>query len=367
MSVKDSELADMISLTLDDLPKQYFEVTWTNQDYEACRIYQNDRMVIDGGEQITRKAMLDPLGNARYRRNYDTDEPQVGDVMHTIRVPWTRLSVDYSWDDFELLRNKNNVKGFIDLLQTKRIEGLWSLADLIEERFWKTPTSATDDLYPYGVPYYCRMLDADSTTAGFSGQTIRYQDGTTGTSCAGIDAAVETKWKNYAATYTTIDNAFLKTFRLAYMKGRFKAPLFINDPSQARAHMKRIYSNWDVVADLQDLADAKDDNHTGKEVLGNITMDDGGYIFLNRTPVVPIPQLDGATDPVTSDTTNPIYCVDFKYFIPYVHDGYWMNEGEPQEDRGQHTTFTVFVDGAHNNLCTNTRAASFVLHNPITS
>jgi len=38
--------------------------------------------------------------------------------------------------------------------------------DLIEERFWKTPTSAADDLYPYGIPYYLNMLDADSTTAG---------------------------------------------------------------------------------------------------------------------------------------------------------------------------------------------------------
>lgn len=367
MSVKDSELADMISLTLDDLPKQYFEVAWTNQDYEACRIYQNDRMVISGGEQITRKAMLDPLGNARYRRNYDTDEPQVGDVMHTIRVPWTRLSTDYSWDDFELLRNKNNVKGFIDLMVTKRTEGLWSLADLIEDRFWKTPTSATDDLYPYGVPYYIRMLDADATTRGFEGKTIRFQDGTTSTICAGIDAGTETKWRNYAALYTQIDNAMLKDFRLAFMYTKFKAPLFINDPAQARAHMKRVYTDFPNVADLMDLADAKDDNHSGKEVLGGLTVDDGGMVYLNRLPVVPIAELEDVTDPETTDASGPIYCVDFKYFIPYVHDGYWMVEKAPMQDRGQHTTFTVFLDGAHNNLCTNTRQGGFVLHKALTS
>ena len=96
------------------------------------------------------------------------------------------------------MRNKSS-KGFIDLLKTRRIDGLWSLANLIENRAWNTPNSSSDDLNPYGVPYYLNMLDADATTAGFNGKTIRYQDGTTGTSCAGLDANTYDKWRNYAA------------------------------------------------------------------------------------------------------------------------------------------------------------------------
>jgi hypothetical protein len=34
-------------------------------------------------------------------------------------------------------------------------------------------------------------------------------------------------------------------------------------------------------------------------------------------------------------------------------------------DRGQHTTFSVFLDGSHNNLCINRRTAGFVLHKKI--
>ena len=103
------------------------------------------------------------------------------------------------------------------------------------------------------------------------------------------------------------------------------------------------------------LADQKDDRHTGKDVLSNLRMDEGGLVFVNRLPVIPIPQLNGA--PLT-----PIYCIDFAKFIPYVQDGYWMEEGEPLTDRGQHTTFTVFLDGAHNNLCLNRRTCGFLLH-----
>lgn len=373
--VKNADLVDLIETTLPDLPEQYFEVTWTNQDYEACRIYQRDRMEIDGGTSIKRKVMFNPTGNARYRRLFDTDDPAVSDVMHEIDVPWTQIGTHYSWDKLEILRNRNSAKGFIRLLETRRIDGLWSLADLIEERFWKTPQSATDDLYPYGVPYYLNMLDADSTTAGFSGQTIRYQDASTGTTCAGIDASSEAKWKNYAAVYTKVDNALLKTFRKAFLKTRFKAPQLVNDPANKRNASKRIYCDADTAVALQELADARDDFHRGVDLmgnvpvktLGNLRMGDDSVCRINRVPVIYINQLDDVTDPVTSDVTAPLYCVDFSKFVPIVQDGYWMEEGEPMTDRSQHTTFTVYLDGAHNNLCLNRRTAGFVIHKPITS
>ena len=365
MTIKNADLADLIATTLPDLPEQYFEVQWDNQDYEFCRIYQTERMEVDGGTQIERKVMLDNSGNARYRRLFDTDELAISDVMDTITVPWTQIGTHYSWDKLEIIRNKNSAKGFIRLLESRRIDGLWSLADLIEERAWKTPQSATDDLYPYGVPYYINFLDASATTAGFNAQTIRYQGGTTGTSCAGIDASTEPKWRNYAALYTAVDNALLKTFRKAFLLTKFKAPLFINDPAQKRNAAKRIYCDGDTAVDLQDLADAKDDKHTGKEVLGNIRMDDSALVLINRLPVVYINQLDSYVEPATNVACAPIFCIDFEKFIPYVQDGYWMEESEPMTDRGQHTTFSVFLDGSHNNLCVNRRTCGFVLHKAI--
>lgn len=360
MAVKNADLADLIAITINDLPKQYFEVAWDNADYEFCRIYQNERMEVDGGTQIERKVMFDPTGNASYRRLYQTDTPTVGDVMKTITVPWTLIGTNYSWDKFEILQNKNSAKGFIRLIDVRRIDGLWDLAKLIEDRAWKTPTNSSDDLYPYGVPYYINMFNTSGTIntgAGFNGATIVYQDASTGTTCAGIDAGSsgEAKWRNYCAVYTKIDNAMLTTFRLAFMKTRFKAPLIVNDPAQKRNAAKRIYAEESIVADLMNLADQRDDNHSGKDVLGNLRVDEGGLVTINKLPVVPIREL-------TDASYSPIYCIDFTKFIPVVHDGYWMEEGEPMTDRGQHTTFTVYLDGAHNNLCTSRRECGFVLH-----
>lgn len=363
MSVKMTELGDFISLTLNDLPDNHFEVNWTNQDYEFTRIYQNERMVIDGGNEIERKIMFDNSGHARYRYNYDTDEPSVEDLMSTVKVPWTRLGTYYGWDDLELRRNLNNTKRVVDLMKERRVDGSWALADLIESRSWLTPTSATDTLYPYGVPYYINHMTSGSTTDGFVGQTITYQNGSTGTTCANIDASTSAKWRNYAALYTAIDNAFIKKVRLAMMYTKFKPPVILNDPSQAeRTAQKRFYSDFNTVAELMDLADAKDDRHSGKEVLGGLVVDDGGLVMLNRLPVVPIAQLEGVTDPESGTATCPIYCVDFSYFVPFIHEGYWMIESDPMTDRTQHTSYTVFLDGAHQNLCTNRKRVGFVLH-----
>lgn len=359
MSVKNSDLLDLVASTLPDLPSQDLEVAWDDPEYEWTRIMQKERMEVDGGTTIDRYLMLDPTGNASYCRAYDTDNPTVGNVLKKISVPWTRLKTSYSWDVFEILQNKNSAKGFINLLQTKRIDGLWALAKLIEERAWITPTSVSDDLYPYGVAYYLNMLDAGATTAGFNGQTIRYQDGTTGTVCAGLDASLNPKWKNYAALYTAIDNAFLRSFRLAFMATKFKAPIIINDPSQKGYGQRRIYTGMDEVVDLQALADARDDNHSGNDVLGNIKIGDDATVYINRLPVYHIAEID-------STTYSPIYTIDFGFFKPFVHADYWMKETEPMSGGvSQHTAMTVFLDGAHNNLCKNRRRAGFVMHTAI--
>jgi len=368
--IPNADLIDLIATTLPQLPEQYFEVTWTNNDYEACRIYQRDRMEVDGGTSIKRKVMFNNTGNARYRRLFDTDDPAVSDVMTEIDVPWTQIGTHYSWDILELKRNQS-ARGFIRLLETRRIDGLWSLADLIEERFWKTPDSSTDDLHPYGVPYYINMCLPGTTSVGWNGLEVVYQDRNASATCAGISTTTEARWANAAGTYTAVNNAMLESFRTLFMMTQFKAPLILNDPAQTRNAAKRVYTNLETIVKLQVLADARDDFHRGKDVLGNIRIDDSATVYLNRLPVVYISELDGAVVAHKDASTatiepDPIYCVDFEKFIPYVQDGYWMEESEPISGGvTQHTTFTVFLDGSHNNLCVNRRKAGFVLHKPI--
>lgn len=369
MGVDNTKLADLISTTLKDLPKGQFEVMWDSQNYEFCRIYQNHRRRIDGGTSIQRNVVLDRTGNAKYRRLFDTDQPSVENIQHEIDVPWTQIGTDYSWDVLELLRNRNSAKGFISLIESRRTERMWDLAELIEERGWLTPTSASDRLYPYGIPYYINYLDDGATTGGFHGKTIRYQGGTTGTICAGIDAGTESKWRNYADVYTNVDNGLLRKLRSAVRRTRFRPAPFVPQPGNDQVGSPiKLYANDDIVGELEDLGDKRDDNNEPKELAGKLLHSFEGTVYFNRMPVCYIPQLDGVTVVDGGDNAfspDPIYCVDWTKLQPVVQDGYWMEESDPMVDRSQHTTFTVFLDGSHNNLCINRRTAGFVLHKAI--
>ena len=362
MGIDNDQLIDLVRTTLKDLPKGQFEIAWDSQEFEFCRIYQQNRRKVDGGTSIQRNIVLDETGAASYRRLYDTDQPSVENVQTQIDVPWTQLGTNYSWDVLEIMRNKASGKGYIDLLESRRLERLWGLAELIEDRGWLTPTSATDNLFPYGVPYYLNFRATSNSGSGFDGQTIRYSDGTTGTVAAGIDAAVESKWRNYAATYVSANNELLRTLRRAFLLTRFRPPVNISNApgSDAPGSFRKLYANADVCVELQDLADKRDDNTSPKDLAGKALIDVEGTTYFNRVPLVYIPQLDGVTE-------DPLYYVDFDKFQPIVQDGYWMEEGKPMMDRRQHTTVTVFVDAAHQNLCTNRRTVGFVAHKETTT
>lgn len=357
--VNPDDLADLIATTLDDLPDGQFEVMWDSQDYEFAKIYQKANRKIDSGKAITRNVMLDHTGRARYRRMYDTDDPEVKNSQHQITVPWTQLGTDYSWDVFELKQN-TGARGFINLIESRRVAELWSMAELFEERGWKTPTNSSDNLYPFGVPYYLNMLDAGSTTGGFEGKTIRFQDGTTSTTCAGIDASDEDKWRNYADVYTNIDNAFLRKMRKAFRQTRFKPPANINAPgNDSLGAYRKVYAGEDQITELEDLADKRDDNNTPQDLMGGVKVDGTtSELRINRWPVCFTPHLDGADH-------SPIYAIDWSKLQPIVFDGHWMVESDPIVDRGQHSTITVFLDAAHQNLCVNRRTAGYVLHQAI--
>lgn len=369
MGVNNDALKDLIATTLKDLPQNQFEVMWDSVNYEWCRVYNSNRRTIDGGTSIQRNVMLDRNGRARYRRLYDTDQPVVDNNQHIIDVPWTQFGTDYSWDELELLRNRASTKGFINLIRSRKVERYWDMAEMFEDRNWMTPNTPTDRLHPYGVPYYINFLDNGSEVGGFHGRVVRYQDGQSGTIVAGIDGATEPKWRNYADVYTKIDNAFLRTIRSAVRRTRFRPSPWVQSPGKDGVGSPiKLYANDAITGELEDLSDKRDDNNSPKDLAGKMLHSYEGVAHFNRMPIQYIPQLDGFS--VVDGNGDlfepePIYCVDFTKFIPVVQDGYWMKETEPMRDRGQHTTYSVFCDSSHNNLCINRRTAGFVIHKKI--
>ena len=357
MGVAMADHLDLLRTTLRDLPKNRFEVMWTYQTYEFNRIFAEKKLVIDGGTSVKRNVVLDHTGQARFRQMFDTDQVNVAHVHKEVDIPWTQLSTQYAWDEVELMTQMNSAKGYISLIKTRVNDALWAWADLVEERGWQTPTSATDTLYPYGVPYYLNRMNTTTTTDGFVGQTITYGDASTGTTCAGIDASAESKWRNYAALYTVVDNSLLKKFRSAFRQTRFFPPRFISNPGQDSETDRLVYTEGDVYDSLCDLLDKRDDRTTPVDLMGGVRVriNEQGVPFVNGHPVVYVPYLD-------NDSYGEIYAVDWAKLRTVVQDGYWMKEKEPMQSPTQHTVAVVYTDGRCCILCLNRRTAGFVLH-----
>lgn len=362
------QISGLLATTHTKYPKQELTVTWDDHRFEAARIFNQDSIRKQGGTTISGRALLSPQGSARYVGYYEKDVLEQGETLHEYTMPWCRLSTNWSWDEFEILQNKTNPEGFIDLAKVKEVQAMWDLAQLFESILWQAPTSATDNKFPRGVPYYIRAMNKDTTTDGFVGQTIRYRNGTTGTDCSGIDASVYSQWRNWAALYTAVNNAFVKTCRTAFNRSKFMAPLGATQFERRVAAKRRVYTGFTVKEDLMDYLDAKDDMHQTKETFGRMVIGDGTDVLLNGHDVVAIDSLEGDTDPETGDTMDSLYCIDFAHFMPVVYDGYWMKVTGPVHGGTiQHSVWTMFKDGAHNILCDSPRAAGFVIHKALTA
>lgn len=349
--ISNSDLIDLQRTTLENLPNLDFEVALKYQEYNVINEwFKTDKVQIDSGTSIKRSIMLDHTGNARHVRLYQKTGINVGDVQQFITAPWVQVQSHYSIERREALRNRKPAM-FIELLKSRRMDGMLALAELLEERAWLAPTNTTDDLNPQGLPYWLvKAPTASLSEGGFIGETVRFGDGSTSTTRGGLSSAANLRWRSYAGTYTAVDGQFVLRMRKAFHATKFKSPMLVSDLKEGPAAKHRIYMGLDELVAYEDLATKANDN------LGSDLDKFHGITTFKRVPILYTPQLD-------SDTENPVYAVNHAKFYPIVQEGDWMRESEPISDVEQHNVTTTFIDGSYQFFCTNLREAGFVLSN----
>lgn len=355
MGVDYTALADLLKTTRADYGKDAYEVMWNNQQSEFCERLQTSNYTIDGGTSIVRNVMLDNSGQARFVRLFEVEDTTVADVQNQITVPWTQFRNKMAWDVEELKRQKGSEHGFISLFQSRQTDCYWSIADLIEAAGWNGRLDAADTLNPLGIPEALCMMNAGEITPGFKGQTIRYQGGTTGTTFQGLDAATTAKWRNYAFTYTTIDNAFLESLSRACLMTQFKPVRFVPKPGNDNVGQRRLYAGIDTVTKLYRLANAQDDNNVPNDLAGRLRLDANGGVMFNSMPIVYVPALD-------NKTYSPVYAVDWTKLQMVVPGSEWMSEDDPMRAPSQPSVMVIYVNGQYQQLCLNRRTCGFVGH-----
>lgn len=362
--ISNSDLIDLTKTTLENLPDMKFEVALAKVDYIAVNTWFGEGKVKeDGGTSITRNVMLDNSGNARHVRLYQRSSINVADVQKKLNAPWVQVEGQWSIERREALRNRGRAK-FIDLVETRRLDAMLAMADLLETRAWKSPQDTNDDLNPRGLPYYLSKLvpstgsgydSAIDVAAGFSGRRVLFSDGTqTLTDKSGLSPTGQAKWRNYVDVKTGINADFVKKMSRAFYATKFRSPMLAKDLKKGGASKFRIYMGLDDVVEYGDLARKANEN------LGADLDKFHGVLAFNRVPVEHAPELD-------TDADRPVYGVNHDKFYPIVLEGDWMREDEPDRDPELHNVVTTFIDGSYQYFCTNVREAGFVISNVLSA
>lgn len=360
--------------TLNDLPWDgSWELMLNQPKYPLCAVLNDDHIKSEGGKSIQKMAVLNyNFNQAQNRVLYQTDVPAAPQMMNTIIVPWAFSGVNWSYDVAELEMNSGSKSGFIDLIDQKRTDSMIQLAELYEANGWITPVNAGDTKTPLGIPYFLPFANGGFTGSGFAGQTIRYQDGSTGTLCAGIDAAIQPKWQSMVGTYTKVDNSLVRLIRHITRLTDFTFPKMVKNPGEDYSRIDSemgLYASAVTVDELEDYC-YKSGDYTGpeKDFSGRIGFTNEG-VSLSGVPLRYAPTLDteAVTSSITGGSVNPasIYMVRWGAIQPTVLNSMWNVEKVAAVTAQQHTVVSCFIDSTYNLVIRNRRSAGWHIHLPI--
>jgi hypothetical protein len=369
--ISNSDLIDLQRTTVENLPDLDFEVALNYQNYLIInQWFKSEKIKVESGTSIRRNILLDDSGNAQHVRLYQKTAIGVADVQRQITAPWVQAQSHYAIERREALRNRKGAR-YVELLKSRRVDGLLSLANLLERTGWTSPASVADDLNPRGLSFwlskavpssgvgYNATIDLPGVNQGFIGRRVRYTGGTDVlTDKGGINPTTELKWRNYADTYSAVSTGDLvRRMRRAFYATSFQSPMLAKDLDSGPRSNYKIYGNLNTITQLEELVQ---NQNVGSEKLGPDLAAFHGVAAFRRVPLIYAPVLD-------ADTDNPIYGVNHSKFFPIVLEGDWMLEADPIMDVETHNVIVTFIDASYQYFCTNVREAGFVLHNTLTS
>lgn len=327
------QINDVLIGTLNDLGKLKFsQIAQDIQKYEVLgRLMKEHKVKFDSGDGIQRNLMVTTSGNARHVGLYEPDVTNVTDVLRQTNIPWRHLTTNYAFDRREKQMNSGGSR-IVDVVQLRRTDAMIDLAKLMETAFWNKPADSSDELLPFGVPYWI----VKNATTGFNG-------GAPSGFSAGAGGVLHDNWKNYTAQYTTVTKTdAIKKMRRAHRLIDFQSPVDIPDYRRGNGQQYRIYVNIDTIEGFEELGEAQNEN------LGRDLAAYDGTMSFRRHTIVYIPFLN-------DDSTDPIYFIDWSCFNPVFLRGEYLREEGPIRSPKQHTVKEVHIDLTYNYLCTDRR------------
>lgn len=338
-----TQLNDLVAMTLRNLGKPNFtEIATDLQRHTAmASLLKQNRVVLASGYGVQWDVMVNHNGAASNVGLGASDNINIIDTMVQAQADWRNTTSNYAIIGQEIDMNREPAR-IVDLIRERRIACMIALAELMENNFWGPPVALTDQVTPWGINTWL----VKNATQGFHGGAP------SGYTTIGLNPTTYPRWQNYTDQYTSITkDDMIRRLRRAATFCDFMPPVE-NIPTFNTGNDWKYYSNYAVVGGLEEVLEAQNEN------LGqDIASQDGSVVF-RRVPVMWVPKLE-------TDTTNPVYGINWGDFKTYVLSGWWMKETNVPIYPGQHTISAHFLDCTYQWIMKN-RRTSFVIATGVT-
>lgn len=345
MPIQAENLGDLVKTTLNELGEMKFtEIATDLREHIAMRqLMKQNRVTFEAGPQIQWDIMTDHNDSAEFVGLYNSDNVNVKDVMIQGQIPWRHVTANWAIDEREVAMNRSPRK-IVDLIKTRRIACLISMAEKFERAFWRVP-AVDNSVDPYGVPYYVVKTNTAATLANENGFNGLVPSGYT--TVANVNPTTYPRWANYGTQYTNVTkDDLIRKWRRAATMVNFKPPVD-GIPTFNTGDKYGYYTNYAVEERIIEILESQNEN------LGMSVAPYEGMAVFKRVPIQSVPFLD-------NDTTNPVYGINWGEFKTAVLSGFWMKEVTITHQPGQHNVAATHVDCSFNWLTRN-RRRHFVL------
>ena len=322
-----------------------------------------DKIESEGGTQIVRDVIYRDGGSAQWVQPGAVREVGTLDIITQVTVPFVNVVDNFSITEAELRRNRGRAK-LKNLQASRRLACKVRLATGIDERMLQAPTSSTDKIHPYGLPYWAvKITGTQAATAAYAQGKHQGENPSGFSTTGGIDASDSTysRWRNYCAAWTNTDGDITEDdlLRVGQMHRnlRWQVPRILADLATPAFKKLSIITNQEILNSVG-KATRRLNDQIGWDAMKGYGI---GYGDMGNPTFGGIPLM--WADYLENDTDNPLYMVNHDHLYPVIEEGCWFRELPAMRQPAQPDTFVSHVDCGFNLLCRDRQKAVGVISN----
>lgn len=350
MAVQVSDIADDLIATLPNLGRLKLTDVMTNyrNTHVVKRILNSSKTeTLSGGNKFYFNLITDTNGSFRAVGMGHQTKANMANVLARGEMPWRRCVFNWAMEE-SLIQMNSGENQIINELQAQRLAGLGSFVLGMERSMWTLPTLAQfNDTHWATIPYFVvkntTEASTDTTSDGFNGGAPSGY-----TTVAGLTPSTDVsgRYRNYTDVHTDDMAVLNDKMRRAAAKTNFE-PFVEGIPSNEDGMDREIYTNYDTCAAITKFAEGRNDN-LGFDVGETTTT-------FQRNKIQDI-------DALSTDTTNPVYMLDWSCMGTKKLKNWWMKEMAfpGSKNPNQPTMMFTEVVSVFNLYCTNRRKQSVI-------